>query len=488
MNRFAFYIKLNRYKNNIIEHSGYKPATTHDYVAVLPNFWGDGKHRYFYSQQEWDNYNKNKGYAQNVGVDKAKKEKYNNNKNIYIKNNMEYSVNAGADRADNEKKVAEESVYTKDKIKDKIKGASSKHGDMEYDDIVKYTNEIKEFKDYATEFKKIMKKSIDTGEWPDYESFWNKTKEDIKNVAVDYFLMNDCSADTYNKARTIMEQELIKEWNNSIKKAKAINDSYKMNAREKEEKESQLKELDRLSEESIKKGKEIDLSDEYNKLENKIDTLNRNFMSPQQRKEFSNDLDNYLSEIREKELTDPKTGLKIKAEDMSIEDDMALINYHKYLDNDYDNKGYGTNCAMCTTAMVLRQKGYDVSANNIYDVNDVGYNHWDRFERMFNIADGVKVHNGYGLTDPKEFTDLISKEPVGSYGDLFVSWKNCDWSHSVFYYVESPGKVVLYETQSNKKINLEDYIDLSYEWAFTRLDNATLKTNTIQRNNWTKYS
>jgi len=60
---------------NIIIHAGtYKPTGTHEYIAVLPDFWGKGKHRYFYTQQEWDNYQKNAAGARQAGADRGAKE------------------------------------------------------------------------------------------------------------------------------------------------------------------------------------------------------------------------------------------------------------------------------------------------------------------------------------------------------------------------------------------------------------------------------
>jgi len=59
---------------NVIIHAGYKPAGTHEYVAVLPDFWGKGKHRYFYTQEEWDSYNKNKAASGQAGAQRGAKE------------------------------------------------------------------------------------------------------------------------------------------------------------------------------------------------------------------------------------------------------------------------------------------------------------------------------------------------------------------------------------------------------------------------------
>lgn len=69
MNRYEFYSNLDKYKG--LSHStGYMPSGTNAYIAKLDNFYGKGKHRYFYSKEEWDAYNKNKGYAKNAEKNK----------------------------------------------------------------------------------------------------------------------------------------------------------------------------------------------------------------------------------------------------------------------------------------------------------------------------------------------------------------------------------------------------------------------------------
>ena len=120
MNSFEFYSKLQQYKDSL-SHAGYKPAGTHEYVAVLPDFWGKGKHRYFYTQQEWDNYNKNKAQAE--GSKKAERNKEDKkNPNIQKKLDEYYNKNkAGAGQGErsryesNWEKGKYSNVFDKDK-------------------------------------------------------------------------------------------------------------------------------------------------------------------------------------------------------------------------------------------------------------------------------------------------------------------------------------------------------------------------------------
>lgn len=76
------------YNEESLEHAGYKPAGTHEYIAKIDNAFGPGKHRYFYTKEEWDNYNKNKGYAQNA-------EKKKTDPKVKIKEQIESSQEAG---------------------------------------------------------------------------------------------------------------------------------------------------------------------------------------------------------------------------------------------------------------------------------------------------------------------------------------------------------------------------------------------------------
>lgn len=82
MNRFEFYDRLKDY-NSLSHADKYgAPSGTNKYYAKLDDFYGKGKPRYFYSKEEWDGYQKNKGYAENAEKDKANK----NNKAIEEKN------------------------------------------------------------------------------------------------------------------------------------------------------------------------------------------------------------------------------------------------------------------------------------------------------------------------------------------------------------------------------------------------------------------
>lgn len=151
---------------------------------------------------------------------------------------------------------------------------------------------------------------------------------------------------------------------------------------------------------------------------------------------------------RQTEKTDPETGLKLKDNsDASVEDDMKMVNreygYGTFARGMWDytvKKAQGSteNCMLCTTALDLKRRGYDVKAGKAPD----GY-----------YASDLKkwYKEGRDVTKAKfnSLIDQLNKEPEGSYGNIMVYW-DTGGGHSMFYRIEN-GKPVIYDAQSNKK-------------------------------------
>ena len=114
-----------RYEEEIASHcflahaGGYGPASgTNAYVAKIDNFYGKGKPRYFYTQEEYDAYQRNAKGSTQAGADRASKEtatgvrqnQINNAQKRVAENqrlesqrkNAEAAQNAGADRSEKE--------------------------------------------------------------------------------------------------------------------------------------------------------------------------------------------------------------------------------------------------------------------------------------------------------------------------------------------------------------------------------------------------
>ena len=121
MNILAF----SNFKNNYIEHS---IEYGNKHYQKLENYYGPGKHRYFWTKEEWDAYQKEKNaLLEKARADVAKRDNYNKN--------AEAAKNAGADRA----------------VKEKI-NKYMKNGD--YDNVINTFIETPEVKEYIEYYNK----------------------------------------------------------------------------------------------------------------------------------------------------------------------------------------------------------------------------------------------------------------------------------------------------------------------------------------------
>lgn len=182
------------------------------------------------------------------------------------------------------------------------------------------------------------------------------------------------------------------------------------------------------------------------------------------------------------EETDEKTGYKLKNEKMSknsTKEDMQYVNMeHSYCGVTQKardaQEGRSQNCSLCTSAMVLRQKGYDVRAG----VTQEGTTYLEQEKRY----KGGKFTLG-------KFNDIISKlekEPEGSYGHFSVEWREAfGGAHSMFYKIEK-GKPVIYDCQIGQIRNVKDIYrvasPLDDKTKFMRCDNLEVNFDYMKKN------
>ena len=135
---------------------------------------------------------------------------------------------------------------------------------------------------------------------------------------------------------------------------------------------------------------------------------------------------------------------------------------------EFPSMGTTMNCTFCTTAMALREKGYDVKAAKLSD----GWYSDDLFNSTFNSPE-VKMK---GLRRSSEAIDKLSSCGDGAYGNLTVAWK-LGGQHSIFWKNEN-GTTNFYDGQSGKaytsfsdKNDLLKNVYLSNS-RYNRLDNC----------------
>lgn len=153
---------------------------------------------------------------------------------------------------------------------------------------------------------------------------------------------------------------------------------------------------------------------------------------------------------RETEKIDPDTGLYLKKEDLGINDDLKKIN-----PNFKKGEAFQYNCALCTAAMEMRRRGYDVAASGLENVSNGGVSidetsTWFKPPRYYEpFLTGL---TGEGANKFSELKAAVKAQGNGARGEITVSWAGNGAGHSMFYQVEN-GSMVIYDGQSGEKFD-----------------------------------
>lgn len=179
---------------------------------------------------------------------------------------------------------------------------------------------------------------------------------------------------------------------------------------------------------------------------------------------------------RENAPVDKKTGLKLKNQELTLKEDIKRVNPgFPYAE------GTTNNCVLCSTALELRRRGFDVAAKQ----TDEGFTK-EQWSKMF---PGAKVKNisskdSFGITSyekmVKNAKEEICKQPNGARGTLLVTWKNTYSGHSVGYEVEN-GKLKIIDAQIGKIYkNPDDLLNDASAISYVRLDNLKIDSKFIK--------
>lgn len=437
------------------------------YYAKLEDFWGKGKHRYFYTKAEWDAYNRNKQAAQNAGADRAAKEKENAAKKTPLEQAQSGREAAIKQAQENEKKRKEEEALKAARQAEEERKNRQAEVNKEAEQI-KAEREAKR-KAYLENFQKNAKKA---------EERMAENRKEIEEVGKEIKNKREI-----NKILNDGENSLLSRWE----------DSYNF--------------FDNMTYHGASESQMRENNDNINEIYQQI------------------------AEIKELEETDPVTGLKIKNYELPIEDEIKLVNpgfyysdeiniqekYH-YTSVDIDTK-YGSypydenfldaymsdptivdqsmNCYACTQAMALRKKGYDVTAGSDSDGIPMDYDIFTGKQKDNTDPETGLTYNDLwtgDFSDIKSYKDTkkkMEKEPEGSYGDFNISLILNDGTaicHSVFYEIDNTGSIRYYDCQNGKEITnaeMEEWWDNAYvnpwtgkkkfETRYKRLDNQEFK-------------
>lgn len=135
-----------------------------------------------------------------------------------------------------------------------------------------------------------------------------------------------------------------------------------------------------------------------------------------------------------------------------------------------DAAGRTNNCMLCTTSIVMKLKGYDVSA----ETSDNGWS----MKQVSDWFEGATVTSPHALSY-KSLMKQMAESGDGSYGNFAVQWKT-GGGHSIFYIVKD-GKVHFIDGQANLEYNpkkLFKHADI-LQSKYVRLDNCEPKEAVI---------
>ena len=185
-------------------------------------------------------------------------------------------------------------------------------------------------------------------------------------------------------------------------------------------------------------------------------------------------------------------------ESLELTDDQQMAEINEGYDP-YDD-ARSMNCAYCTTAYEMLQRGYDVQASefdeNTYDAYPWGIYDWYEGGNMEYISstDGRAVDissiiDNSSSTNYDQYYDAISNDdatpytadviekaieknnPPNSRGNLMVYWEN-GGGHSMAYEVNDSGKAIIRDCQTNEIRTFDQLVEIGVtDVSFMRTDN-----------------
>lgn len=158
-----------------------------------------------------------------------------------------------------------------------------------------------------------------------------------------------------------------------------------------------------------------------------------------------------LTETRENERVDKKTGLRIKSnKDATPEEDLQMTNALRG-DKNKTARNTFNNCTYCTTAYDLRRRGFDVVAGSTKQgttTDDIATWYKNGSFSTATLPKGTLFNTARSRQTVKD--QIVQHSGEGSRGNLCVTWSQGYGSgHSMAYEITN-GKLVIRDGQSGK--------------------------------------
>lgn len=180
-----------------------------------------------------------------------------------------------------------------------------------------------------------------------------------------------------------------------------------------------------------------------------------------------------------------------KTEEYTDKEDQAVINP----DYDPETYAYSMNCAYCTAAYELRQRGYDVEAApvNVFTANNMeeiaswyegaepkSFSTIGDLGNLMEIDDDEWDQKYYEACETRANT---VKEELKQYGDgargQFCLYWHGGGGHSMIWEVEN-NDVIVRDSQTNKIVDMAEYFTYATDGFYIRTDNLELSDKILK--------
>lgn len=187
------------------------------------------------------------------------------------------------------------------------------------------------------------------------------------------------------------------------------------------------------------------------------------------------------SKTAEEDAPDSLSELKKKKGYATDDEDQGEIN-PMY---DPTRMEWNQNCTYCTAAYDLRQRGYDVEAGMVEDLNGETYDEilsWYNNPQLVSMEE-IKMNQGLSYysdkeTESKAIEEELLKHGDGARGHFLLTWEQ-GGGHDVIWEVEN-GEVILRDCQSNETLSVYDYYQYADRVDYFRSDNLEINENILK--------
>lgn len=182
-----------------------------------------------------------------------------------------------------------------------------------------------------------------------------------------------------------------------------------------------------------------------------------------------------------------------KTEEYTDKEDQAVINP----DYDPETYAYSMNCAYCTAAYELRQRGYDVEAApvNVFTANtmeEIASWYEDAEPKSFSTVDSdtyndlkntgdVDIYEVYAQAEKAaadKMVDELKQYGDGARGQFCLYWYG-GGGHSMIWEVEN-NDVVVRDAQTNEIVDMTEYFGYATDGFYIRTDNLELSDEILK--------